>query len=82
MSRPFSEASVMELEALFKKEANNRFVLAQLREELAFRKTKRALQLRKEVESSLDGTVPMKPRPARPDRPEDQIDLLPSLKKK
>jgi hypothetical protein len=76
VDRPYFKASVEELEALLQKHKSQRFVLAQLREELKFRRTERAKQLRREVEGLLTGIVPMPPKPARAARPEDQLRLI------
>lgn len=76
MDRVFIEASVDELEQILSRHKQDRVVLAQLREELGFRRSKRAIQLRKEVLGVLSGIVPVEPRPPRASRPEDQIDLL------
>jgi hypothetical protein len=78
MDRPYMNASVDKLEDLLKEHRSERFVLAQLREELAFRKTTRAKQLLREVEGLLGGAVPMPPKPARPARLEDQLPLIES----
>ena len=78
MDRPYMNENVETLEWLLSEHRNERFVLAQLREELAFRKTARAKQLSREVEGLLSGTVPMPPKPPQPSRPEDQLPLIES----
>lgn len=82
MDRPFSEASAAELEQIFVKHKHDRVVLAQLREELGFRHTRKAKQLLKEILGVLEGNVVLPPRPVRPAKPEDQIDLLPEPQRK
>jgi hypothetical protein len=76
MHRPFFKASVDELEALLRKHQSDRFVLAQLREELGFRRTDRAKQLLREVTGLLSGQVPTRPKLPRAAQPEDQFDLI------
>ena len=76
MNRPYFKATVEELEVLLQKNKSRRFVLAQLREELKFRRTERAKQLRREVEGLLSGIVPMPPKPIKAARPEDQLHLI------
>jgi hypothetical protein len=82
MSRPFSTASITELEDVFQKNRYTRPVLGELREELGFRKTPRAKQLLKEVLAVLAGDVVLPDKPIRPSKPEDQIELLSSPKRK
>ena len=82
MSRPFSEASIKELQDVFQKNQYKRVVLAELREELGFRKRPKAKQLLKEVLAVLAGDVILPPKPVRPSKPEDQIELLSTPKRK
>lgn len=77
MSRPFMEASIEEIEKIVQDHKSERLTLAQVREELQFRKTKKARQLLREVLGILDGDVPVPPKPPRKDRVEDQLPLLP-----
>jgi hypothetical protein len=76
MDRPFFKVSINELEALLGKHKGERMILAQLREELQFRKTDRAKQLLKEVLALLDGTLPLPPKPPTPEDPNSQLDLI------
>ena len=82
MSRPFSDESIDTLEQIFTKHRHERVVLAQLREELLFRKTNRAKQLMKEVMGVLSGDVVLPDKPVRASKPEDQIELLGQPKRK
>ena len=75
MDRPYFEATVKELDNLLKRHKSQRVVLAQLREELEFRKTLRARQLLREVEGLLSGAVPP-PRRARAAKRQDQLRLI------
>jgi hypothetical protein len=76
MDRPYFKNSVGELEQFLRRHAGDRPVLAQLKNELTFRKTDRAKQLLREVEGLLDGDVPMPPKPGKAARPEDQYRLI------
>jgi len=76
MDRPYLEASIEDLEKIVKENVNNRTILAKIREELGFRTTRRAKQLRREVDAVLRGEVPRPPKPPRPDRPDDQLSLI------
>jgi hypothetical protein len=73
--RPFSKASIGELEKIFETHKSDNPVLGRLREELTYRKTERAKQLRREVEGVIEGLVPVEKR-TRAARPEDQLRLL------
>jgi hypothetical protein len=73
--RPFMKASIDELEKVLKAHKSDHLVLGRLREELTYRTTERAKQLRREVEGLIEGLVPMEKR-ARAARPEDQLHLL------
>lgn len=74
MDRPFSEASIDELEEIFDKHLHKRPVLANLKNELEFRSTDRAKQLLVEVRGVLDGDVSV-PKPP----PEDSEDYQMTL---
>jgi hypothetical protein len=69
------QASIDELEKLLLQRKYEPAVLGRLREELTFRTTTRAKQLRREVEGLIDGSVPVERR-EREGRPEDQLRLL------
>jgi hypothetical protein len=75
--RPLSNASIDELEKLFDKHRADHAVLGRLREELTYRTTPRAKQLRREVEGVIEGLVPVEKR-VRAAQPEDQLGLLES----
>lgn len=75
-ARKYFELDISELEGLMSENQHSPAVLGEIYEELSYRKTERAKQLRKEVEALLEGRIPMPPRPKRPDSPEDQIDML------
>ena len=72
--RPFSQASIGELEQLLTKHGHRRPVMAKLLEELEHRKTRRAQQLKKEVKGVLDGLVKVE-GPVPEDSPEYQLSL-------
>ena len=55
---------------------SSRAVLGRLWEELTYRETERAKRLLRDVEGLLGGEVPMPPRPARADSPDNQIPLI------
>lgn len=76
MPRPYMEATIAELERLVSENRTSRTILAEIREELRFRKRERARQLLREVEGLLEGQVPMPPKPPKPDDPEDQLSLI------
>ena len=76
MDRPYFKSSLDEIERLVQEHKHQRVVLAQIREELQHRDTRRAKQLLREVEGILDGEVRPPPRPSRAAKPEDQIDLI------
>ncbi len=76
MDRPFMDAPIEKIEEMVRDHTSNRVVLAQVREELQFRKNRRARQLLKEVQGLLDGEVPMPARPPRPDDPSNQLPLI------
>jgi hypothetical protein len=82
LSRPFSEASIKQLQDIFRQNRYKRVVLAELREELVFRKTPKAKQLLKEVLALLAGDVVLPRKPVRASKPEDQIELLSPPKRK
>ena len=76
MDRPYLETTIEDLEKIVDRHKSDRVVLAQVREELGFRKRKRAKQLLREVLGLLDGEVQMPPRPPRPDSPDHQLPLV------
>jgi hypothetical protein len=75
VDRPFMRASIKELEKLLSQHRSDHAVLGRLREELTYRTTRRAKQLRREVEGVIEGQVPIKKEP-RPAQAEDQLGLL------
>jgi hypothetical protein len=81
LSRPFSEASIKQLQGIFRENRYKRVVLGELREELGFRKTRKAKQLLKEVLAVLAGEVVLPPKPVRSSKPEDQFELLSTPKR-
>ena len=74
--RPFFDSSIEQLEELLRKHTTQPIILRQVRDELQYRGTKRAKQLIREVDGVLAGAVPVRPKPVRPARPEDQLHLL------
>ena len=76
MDRKYFKTPIDELEALFKENLNHRQVMGEIRDELTFRTNKRAKQLLREIEGVLAGEVWVPDPPPRPDKPEDQLDLL------
>jgi hypothetical protein len=80
--RPFFDTPVDQLEELLQKHKAQPVILRQVRDELQYRGTKRAKQLIREVDGVLDGRVPVKPKPPRAARPEDQLHLLDPNKSK
>ena len=64
------------MEALVKENLNHRQVLGEVRDELTFRKNQRAKQLLREVEGVLAGDLTVPDAPPRPDKAENQLDLL------
>ena len=76
MDRPYMSATVDELEEMFRKHRGQRVVLRRLLDELDFRHTDRAKQLRKEIDGILRGVVPMPQKQLRAARPGDQIPLI------
>lgn len=75
VDRPLMKATIGELEKLLSQHRSEHAVLGRLREELTFRTTRRAKQLRREVEGIIEGLVPDK-KTTRPAQPEDQLGLL------
>ena len=75
-ARKYFEVDISELERLVRQNKHSLAVLGEVREELTYRKTERAKQLRKEVEALVAGRLPMPTRPKRPDSPDKQIDIL------
>ena len=76
MTRQYLDATIEELEKLVREHQHSRQVLGEVRDELTFRRSKRAKQLLREVEALLRGEVGMPPRPPPPDSPENQLDIL------
>jgi hypothetical protein len=76
MDRPYMETTIEDLEKLVDKHKSDRVVLAQVREELGFRKRQRAKQLLREVQGLLGGEVKMPRKPPKPDSPDDQLPLV------
>jgi hypothetical protein len=75
VDRSFIKASIQELERLLSQHKSDHAVLGRLREELTYRTTDRAKQLRREVEGVIEGLVPVKKK-TRPPQAEDQLGLL------
>lgn len=76
MARRYIDSSIDELEALFKANLHSLQVLGEIREELTYRSTDRAKQLLREIRAVEEGMVPLPPKPLRPERPDDQGELL------
>ena len=76
MDRKYMETEIEELEKLVKQNLRKRQVLGEILDELTHRRTKRAKQLRREVGGLLSGEVKLPPPPPRPERPEDQLEIL------
>lgn len=76
MDRPYMDASIEHIEKIVQDHKSERMVLAQVREELRFRKTRKARQLLREVLGILEGEVPVPPKPPREDTAEDQLSWL------
>jgi hypothetical protein len=76
MDRPFLDVDIGRLEDIFISHRSKRLVLAQLREELGFRRSKRAKQLQTEVNGALGGLVPI------PHSRDAQFELLDSKSEK
>ncbi len=75
MDRPLLPLTVDQLEELFTQHRYDDAVLGRISEELSYRSTDRAQQLRKEVLGVLEGRIP-RIRPPRAARPEDQSELF------
>lgn len=71
MTRPYIEHGVDELEAIVIANREHRPVLAEILEELLYRRSQRAKQLRKEIQALLGGVVGQ----ARQSHPDDQTEL-------
>lgn len=71
MTRPYIEHGIEQLEEIVGANREKRPVLAEILEELQYRRSLRAKQLRKEVQALLDGVVGQ----VRPPRPDDQAEL-------
>lgn len=76
MARPHFRTPIEELEALFKANLHNLQILGEIREELTYRTSERAKQLIREIRGIEEGLMPKGPTPQRPERPEDQGELL------
>lgn len=76
MDRPYMETTIEELEKIVDKHKADRVVLAQVREELGFRKRERAKQLLREVLGLLAGEVKMPRKAPKPDSPDAQLPLV------
>lgn len=76
MSRIYFRASVEELTALVLKHRDEPAILGPIHDELTYRETERAVQLRREVRGLLDGQVPQPAPPPRPASPADQTNLF------
>lgn len=76
MARQYMQHTIEELETIMVANRTKPVVLAELLEELQFRRTDRGKQLRREVQALLDGTIPPVERKLRRARPEDQLKLL------
>jgi len=76
MSRKYFAAPIEELEVLFKANLHNLQILGELREELTYRTSERAKQLHREIRGVEEGLMPKGPKPLRPERPDDQGELL------
>lgn len=76
MTRRYIKSPIDELETLFKENLHNIQVLGELREELSFRATDRAKLLERQIVAVVNGTLPVGSKPPRPDRGDDQGELL------
>ena len=76
MDRKYIETPIDVLEGLVRENLNHRQVLGEVRGELTYRANRRAKQLLKEIEGILAGELRVPDPPPRPDRPEDQMDML------
>lgn len=76
MVRRYIKFPIEELEHLFHANLHNLQVLGEIREELTFRSSERAKQLEREVFAVVEGRVPIGPKPLRPEKPDDQGELL------
>jgi len=81
MAKPYQDHGIEELEALVKAHMHSRAVLDEIREELTYRRTKRAKALLRDVTGLLTGVVPMPRRPRKPDSPDDQLSFLSPARK-
>ena len=76
MERKYLDTLIDSLEALVSENLSHRQVLGEVRDELTYRKTRRAKQLLKEIEAVLAGELSVPDPPPRPDKSENQLDLL------
>ena len=76
VDRPFMKARIDELEKVLHQHKADHAVLGRIREELTYRKTSRAKQLKREVEGLINGLVPMRRKGHRSAQPEDQLGLI------
>ena len=75
MDRSFLALTIDQLEELFAQYRFDDATLGRISEELSYRTTDRAQQLRKEILGVLEGRVP-RVRPPRAARPEDQSEMF------
>ena len=76
MARIYFRASVEELAALVLQQRDEPAFLGPICEELTYRETERALQLRREVRALLDGQIPQPAHRLQPASPDDQTNLF------
>lgn len=76
MTRTYLKNDLESLRALVLKHADQPGVLGPIHEELTYRSTDGAVQLRREVRALLDGTVQPPPKKNLPDVPENQRPLF------
>ena len=72
--RPYSQAKIEELERLVAANRAEFAILGPIRQELEFRKTRRAQQLLREVRGIVEGDVP-RARMQLPDSTDNQVEL-------
>ena len=76
VARTYLKHELDELRALVLKHADEPGVLGPIHEELTYRSTDGAVQLRREVRALLDGTAPPPPKKDVPDVPGNQRSLF------
>lgn len=76
MARIYFDTPLDELASLVCEHRGKPAVLGPIWEELTYRSTDGARQLRREVKALLDGTIPAPPPAPRPDSPDDQRSLF------